>query len=341
MNGKRLGAVVLAIALVAVAFVVRGAGGDETLSGATSTNDSGAPTTTAPAVADRAVVCIPELEAVCAAIADAEPGRDVQVEPVWTTFEFFVAAPAIDDLPLWITVAPFPAMVDAQRSFAGEDPLGLTVAQVAASPLAVAFRDEPRSSALAAECAEQDVWACIGDLAGAPWTEAGGEASWGTVRPSFGDVTTSATALVSFSAAAAGYFGSTTFSRSDWEADPGFSSWVRRLARTVPAADLSSPTPLAQIATGRANVDIAATTDAELAALGAGADRFAVQYPASATTLDAVIAAPDGGDTVDELVTTAQSALIDAEWAAPPSTPAAAPSASTTLALVQLWKDAA
>ena len=48
-----------------------------------------------------------------------------------------------------------------------------------------------------------------------------GGAAPATVRPAVGDVARSATALVSFGAATSGYFGSTTFNRSAWEADTG------------------------------------------------------------------------------------------------------------------------
>jgi len=334
MNGRRLGALLVAVALVAGAFLVRRAlDGDEQTVPSTSNGTATSPDPSAPD-ADT-VRCLPELAAVCETLA--ANGVDARTEEALTTFDTLVAADPDDPaLPVWVTVQPFPGMVDAARAAAGDDPLGLAVEPVASTALAVAAPADGRLAALVAACAGSPLWGCIGEGAGGPWTDLGGEAAWGTVRPSLGKVETSATALVSFSAATAGYFGTTDISRSTWEADPGFTAWVRRLARTVPASSLTGRTPLATMAT-RPALDLAATTDVELQLLGDRSSQFTPEYPEPTMSLEAVVAAPPGLD-VSATTAVMSTTLANAGWVEPAGRPA--PSASATLALLQLWKDA-
>lgn len=337
MIARRLGALATAVVLVAAAFAIRSARADDEPTPTASPPDgTDATATTASTSADRPVVCIVELRAVCDAVAARDPSRSVRTEPAVTTLAALADATSSDALPLWVTVRPFPAMADARRAAVGVEALTLTETAVASTPLVVAVLDQPRLDALDAGCGEADVWACVGEYAGRPWSELGGEPAWGTVRPAVGDVARSATALVSFAAATAGYFATTSFNRSTWEADTGFLGWLRPLARTVGASDLSGGTPLATMATRASAVDVAATTDAELAALGARASRFAAEYPRSAMSLDAVIAAPETLGGGNDLTATAAATLTAAGWGRPVD--AGGPSASTTLALLELWE---
>ena len=64
-------------------------------------------------------------------------------------------------------------------------------------------------------------------------------------------------------------------------------------APSIPSA-LSAGTPLATMVTRAGALDVAATTDAEHAALGATADRFDASYPEPSMWLEAVLAVPDG-----------------------------------------------
>ena len=108
------------------------------------------------------------------------------------------------------------------------------------------------------------------------------------IRPSIGDVDGQAVALASFAAAVAGYYGRPDIRSSDWQNDPSFTPWVSRLLGQVDTAALSAGTPLATMAV-RPALDIAATTDVELTAVGG--DRFAVNYPEPSMWVEAV----DGG----------------------------------------------
>lgn len=332
MTAKRLGAVLVAVALVAVGFVIRNARAGDGAPDDTSSPTSG-PSDPDP-TDERAVICVPELAAACEAIAAAQPDRSARTAAAATTFDALVAGDA-DDAPIWITAAPGPGMVDVQRTASGDEPLALEVTALASTPLVVVASQE-RLDALAGTCGDVDIWACLGDHAGEPWADLGGQASWGTLRPSIGDVDASVTALASFRAAASGYFGTTDFTRSSWESDTRFLGWLRPLVRTVGAADLSAGTPLATMVTRPSALDVAATTDAELAALGSRAETLARKYPRTAMSLDAVIAAPPGAGGTDELAELASAALTGSGWEPPADQ--VGPSASTTLALIELWE---
>ena len=169
--------------------------------------------------------------------------------------------------------------------------------------------------------------------AGAPWTDLGGEASWGTIRPAFGDVNDSALGLASFAASVAGYFGDADISRSRWEADPAFIPWVRGLADSAGGVSLSGGSALGTMATRPSALDIAATAGFELAALDAGSERFAPNYPAPEMWLQAVLAVPGGAAAPGDLASDLTEQLRGSGWddAATAATPL--PSASTMLAL--------
>ena len=69
-------------------------------------------------------MCATELQAACDAIAAADPDVDVLVEPAGVTLDRLAALPDDADAPVWLTIEPFPAMVDELRAAAGATPLG-------------------------------------------------------------------------------------------------------------------------------------------------------------------------------------------------------------------------
>ena len=256
---------------------------------------------------DRAdqLVCITELADVCAAYAAAHSSVLVTVEDAGVTLDRLAALADDEEPPLWLTVEPYPAMVDAIRTGARAEPLSFTTTALGASQLGVALPPDGRLDALVAACAAEPLWRCIGEHAGAPWTEIGGDAGWGTIRPAFGDVNDSALALASFASSVAGYFGDTDISRSRWDADPAFYGWSRQLADTASGVSLSGGSALGTMATRPSALDIAATAGFELATVDANAERFASNYPAPEMWLQAVLAVPGGaaapGDLASDL----------------------------------------
>lgn len=393
MIGKRAVAAVVAVALVVVAFVVRGAIDDDPEASPTTTiaaspdgsdpanpaaTEPGEPATTAaPAPTDAptasALVCIAELEAVCDELATAFPDLDVRVEPAGVTLDRLAALDDPATAPIWLTVDPYPAMVDASRGNA--EPVGYATTGAGASQLAVAVpKPSPRPTAtplpetsvsvsapdsaatvpattdpgpppsrattLQIGCADVALWRCIGDNAGATWTDLGGEASWGTVRPSLGDVPDSALGLASFATAVSGYTGASQLARTDWESDTTFVAWMRRLVRQSERAPDTAGTPLRTMATRASALDVAATADFELAGLGTSGDRFDLVYPQPGMWLQAVVAVPAGVSAPTELTDAVTTALATAGWDAPGTASAPLPSAATMLALRALWEEA-
>jgi hypothetical protein len=287
------------------------------------------------------IVCITELADVCETYAVGDASLQVTIEDAGVTLDRLATLGDDEAAPLWLTVEPYPAMVDSIRTGARAEPLAFTTTTLGASQLGVALPPDGRLDVLVAACGTEPLWRCIGEDAGAPWTEIGGEERWGTIRPAFGDVTDSALGLASFASSVAGYFGDTDISRSRWEADSAqFTPWVRGLASTASGVSLSGGSALGTMATRPSALDIAATAGYELAALDASSERFASNYPAPEMWLQAVLAVPGGAAAPGDLVSDLTEQLLGAGWddAATAATPL--PSASTMLALRAYWQDA-
>jgi hypothetical protein len=322
--GKRFGAVLVAVALVAGALLLR----RNVIEGSDNDTDTTTPITSTATPADT-IVCASELEAACLAIAEADPDRDVVVEPAGVTLDRLATLEDGTDAPAWLTISPFPAMVDELRA----TPLNATVEVLGASQLSVATPAGGRSSTLDTACAGSPLWRCIGEHAGEPWTEIDGEAAWNTIRPSLGAVEREAVALASFADAVAGYFGSPEISSTTFS-DPAFIAWLRQLTGPVDESQLSAGTPLATMAV-RPLLDVAATTEAERST--AGGDRSDVNYPDPTMWVEAVLAVPEGVSLPDDVAPTAAEALAAAGWADPSTAAQPVPGASTMLALRSLW----
>lgn len=330
MTAKRIGAALVAVALIVVALVVRRVVIDDDDASAGPSTVS----TTAPPTAATELVCATELAAACRAVQDEFPQLVVRVQPAGTTLDGLVTFQ--DAAPLWATLQPFPAMVDALRTGARRAPFGGAVDPVGSSRLAIAT-PPGRAEAMTASCGTEPLWRCIGYAAGNPWTDVDGEAAWGRVRPSLGAVDRQAVALGSFAAAVGGYFGRPDIRSSDWQNDPAFTPWFRQLSGAVDVSALSGGTPLATMVNRPSALDIAATTDAEVAALGG--DRFAVNYPEPSMWVEAVLAVPDGTAVPAGLVPALATAASAAGWDAPGAATQPLPGATTMLALRALWQE--
>jgi len=338
VNGKRLGAVVLAIVLVAGAFYVRNnvIEDDDGDAGTTGT------TVDEPARGDAtALICITELRDVCTALETGHPDLAITIEPAGATLDRLAGLDDPADAPLWLTIDPYPAMVDVARELRSADPVTAEITVVGASQLGIAFplSDPSYGATLEAHCPDVALWRCIGDNAGAPWSEIGGAVSWGRLRPSFGDVNGSALGLASLAAAVAGYLGEGEVTRSRWEADASFTAWFRRLSSASENAAMSGGTPLRTMAT-RPALDIAATAAFEVAAIDAAGSRFELTYPEPQMWVQAVIATPPGVAAPDGLAADVGASLTTAGWGTPDAAGGPLPNASTLLALRAFWNDA-
>jgi hypothetical protein len=294
---KRILAVLVAVALVVGAFVVRGARDDD--AEADDPTGSSLPTTE-PATAAGELRCITELEAVCAVVRAEHPELRVTVQDAGATLDELAQLPDDEPRPLWLTIEPFPGMVDELRTSTGLAPFAGTPVGVGSSQLAVAATPD-RSAELAAGCLDRPLWSCIGANAGNDWTTLDAGAASGRIRPALGDVDRQALALASLASA------------------------------------VSGGTPLATMAIRSSALDVAATTDAELAMVGG--DRFSANYPEPSMWVQAVVAAPDGTAVPDDVVATVTAAMTEAGWDPPGAAMQPLPGPTTMLALRALWQE--
>jgi hypothetical protein len=313
MIARRLATVAVAAAMIVGAFLIR----RNVIEGDDGDGDPAPP----PVEEASELVCLTELEDVCAELAATRPDLDVTVEDAGITLDRLAEG---DPVPLWLTFEPFPAM--AGTLLAGD--------VLAASELAIGTSSD-RQTVLDARCGTEPLWRCIGDLAGEEWGDVPGR-----VEPSVGDAGNSAAALASFAAAVAGYFGTVELNSNVWASDLQFLPWVQGLVREVPLGNLTSGTPAATMIVRDSAVNVAATNDAEIALLAAPPEDLTPSYPEPSMWLQAVLAAPEGADVPDDLAQDAADALLAAGWdpAAAATTPL--PSATTMIALRQLWEDA-
>src|SRR6478735_4853564 len=132
MIAKRLIAALCAVGLILGAWVVR----DRVIEG------DGSSTAAADGSGnDNVVVCASELRDVCRAVAD-DLGDEI-------TMQIANAGDTLDDMsttdgevPMCVTLAPFPQMVDEVRTARGLDPINHTEQPLASSPLAAVVRPD-------------------------------------------------------------------------------------------------------------------------------------------------------------------------------------------------------
>lgn len=328
MNSKRLVATVLAIVLVVGAFVVRQTVLDDDDNGGADDPDRDS---------SGQLYCITELEDVCRSL---ETDLAVTIEDAAATLDRLTALEEGAPAPLWLTIEPYPAMVDQLREVDRRDPLAYESAVIAASQLGVALPADGRDAVLDERCIGTPLWRCIGDHAGDRWGELDGEQRWGTLRPAFGDVDTSGLALASFAAAVAGYFNTPDVRRSQWEAEAAFLPWVRTLAGAASSVSLSGGSALGTMRTRPSALDAAATASFEVDALGAASEQYDLNYPEPEMWLQVVLATPGGVAASDVLASSAAALLVEAGWDEPAAAVAPLPNASTMVALQQLWTEA-
>jgi hypothetical protein len=348
----RLLALVGALVMIVAAVVVRVAVIED--------DDEGTSVDVGGGGGDLRVICATELRAACDALAD---DADVTVEPAGETEARLAAASAGDDpgVDVWITFAPSAQIVRDTRERARLDPvLGPDVGPVARTPLVVTARRD-RAAVLERHCGEV-TWTCIGDVAGQPWEEIGGQPAWGVVRPAHREPVGSATGLLVLGHAVGSFLatperGADDVSRLDWETNDAFPAWFQRLEQSVPD-DAFQPRrdPFAQWLQLRGiGYDVVGTTEAEAVPGIARArdlrDDATVLYPAPMATADVVLApVGDAAEDATRIRERVSDALANASYRvagaagpdpAAPSLPDTdgLPAAGALDALRGLWQD--
>ena len=352
--GKRLLAVVVAVALVGAAIGIRavivGGGGD-----GRSTSDGGGGTPT--------LLCASELEQVCAEL-ERDHGIHIDVEPSGLSTDQIAQVPDAQIRALgfdgWLTTSRDVAIARDRRTRASLEPaIEAPTERIARSPLVIGiWRD--RAAALAPDCQDAQItWSCIGEFAGIPWTSTDrGQPAWGAVKPGHADPSTTAEGLLVIGQAASSYFGRTDLSLDDY-ADDGFLEWFARLENNVRL----TTSPFEQMLVGGAALyDMVGTTEADAGPALARASRdrreqVELLYPAPVATADIVyapVAGAAGADDLRDLVTgdDGRRALarsgwrVDGEPHAPgvPDAPALPkvdnlPDAGSLQALLDTWRE--
>ena len=279
------------------------------------------------------VVCATELANTCDQIRQAHPELTVTVEEAGTTMAKLSGSGfSRDTTPIdaWLVPRPFPAMVDENRSFGGLDPvLGESTAVLARSPLTLTVWND-RLEALRSACSEV-TWVCIGDHAGQPWLDVGGQESWGNVKPGLPDPSTTAFGLLDLSQASAQQLGRTDFASNDLQ-DPSFQTWLDQLKRGIRSyPPTSTGGPLGQmLSQGKGTFDAAGSAEA-VSGPGVTTSRYkndlTVLYPSPVVTADVVLVEVRGsgsGGHVREVFGSdeAAAALAANGWRVPGQPPA-------------------
>ena len=318
---RRLLAVVGAVAMIGAAVLVR----DGVLDGAGSGGGGGSG---AGGDGPTRLICATELADACQALADEDGDVTFDVQPAGDTAELLTEAafdPADADFDAWLTLQPWPALVELRRELAQRGPaLGETSDVLATSPLDVIGPTERLDTLVGTVCdaePETPVWRCFGDNAGADWDDVGGESGWGRVEVGFADPTESATGLLILGQASAEYFGALggeSFARNDFDA--AFSSWLRAIADSSPNLPSTAGTPLSQLlqygpATWDAVGDLDWTADARVQG-SREEDSLTVTY--SSFMLAEVVAVPVRGHGLPDLSGGGpRNALLDAGFTNP------------------------
>ena len=211
---------------------------------------------------------------------------------------------------------------------------------MATSKLALIGRT-PQFDVLASHCGGTATWACLGSVAGTPWTSIGGQAAWGDIKPAHENPQTTATGLLTFANATVSFFGRNDIGTADLQSDP-YQEWVHRLERSIPYFGGAEGTPFERFLL-LPEINVVGTTEAEAEA-GAGAHRpeLTVAYPDPVAQADAVVVsssgapAPAKGAALDAMA----RALLANGWEEPSEAPPGGlPAPGVLQALRQLWAE--
>jgi hypothetical protein len=228
---KRLLAVLVAVSMVGLSMYVRSRLDDR---------DGGSPS------GHLKIACIQELADACNALRGS--GVDVVVEaPAATVTRLAAAQPDIDG---WLTLDPWPAIAEAKSGRSTN-----TVA-VASTPLQIAVVGD-RASALSAACGGAVGWHCLIEHVNQQWSELGGRPEWGALRLGL-PLTSTASGLLLYANAVAGYFGRADYGTNDFDAE--FQAWnagFRSTLTDAPFTRFVQQYPAAFTAVGALGAEVA------------------------------------------------------------------------------------
>jgi hypothetical protein len=246
--------------------------------------------------------CVKELEPVCESLRANDNNLTVVTEDAGRTLATLTSAdfnPSATKVDGWLAPSTYVDQVNDIRSRGGLEPVFDPPGRVVARSPVVAVMWSDRVAALTAKCGGQVTWKCVGDQAGARWSDIGGNAEWGDVRPVVPAVATSATGLLDVAGAAGSFFGNSSYATNDFT-DPTFQEWLQRLADATTGVSLSKPTPLDQMLfAGPSSLDLAGSIEASAApavTTSRDKDRLTILYPSPVVSADIVLAPSRGAE---------------------------------------------
>ncbi len=317
----------VAVALVAGAFVVRSRRDNATASGGPGSTVPGATTTRARPAGPLRVVCATELKAVCAGLgADRATTSSADAGATLAAVSGGDAAGVLD---VWVTLDPWPQMADLTTDVFTDDALVL-----GAGAVGFAIR-KPRADVLSAACKGTITTLCIGTQAGLPWSTVGGQATWGTVKPVFDRPTTSAVGLVAYTAAVVAPPAPASLARIDLENDDAFMRWARQFGQFSQQMNPSQGTAMEQ-ARQLSRYDIVLTTEQDHRAVAGDSFTFVALAPVQAHV---VAAARNGVKLPTALADELAKLTQDLGWNAPVRA-TSLPTPAAVAGLQEIWKQA-
>lgn len=288
-------AVLGAVVMVATAMAVR-----------QSLDDDGDGGTDDPAGAT-VIVCAEDLLEACEA-----SGADVEVRaaPAATTAGALADGSLDEDVDAWVTTTAWVEVVEARTPDALGGPRAL-----ATSPAVVATAPG-RFEAIEALCADDDVWACLGDAAGSDWGDLGDgtHPEWRELKVGLTDPD-SATGLSGLASAAVGFFGDTDFAAND----PDFAEFEGWLATVAGPSAGGDPNPARTLATRPGTYSAGGSTAATAEGFAVrGVEVIAPSTEVRATVVIVAIGdqrAPEGRPIRDALVAAGWTGASEADLA--------------------------
>ena len=282
---KRLGAALVAVAMVAAAWWVRTSFIDDDSGGGNAGGER------------LDLLCGSELADVCDRLAAEDDSLRVTVVYDGTTTDDLSVDGATAGFDAWLSAGPWPAIVADNRAAAGlrTDPLGETSRVLGRSPVTLVGPTD-RVEALEQHCGGTISWSCVGDVSGQPWSTLGGAPAWGAFRTGLTPVDTGG-GLVALDQAVANRSGTTEWSTTELD---DVSDWLSQL---VGAATFSND-PLDVMLTRPGSFSLTAPLERRSGPAFGRADtgnRFRLLYPEPMVTADVTLSAATG-ESVDALL---------------------------------------
>lgn len=282
------------------------------------------------------LACAVELAQFCQDIL-GNKAEWMTVEHAGTTADRLASAASAEAAGIdgWVTLSPWPQMVDQARLAAGLPAFFGRTERLAATPLAMAVQPG-RSAALQTLCGTPRL-TCLGEAARKQtWPAIDPKAAPGAVRIALPSPATSAAGLAVLGAATLDFFGGRAdLSTTDLE-DPAYQDWLVGLSRAATPVDINTflTTPAADVLVGL-DAEVRPAIDAS-----ARLPKPAALYPSPNITVQAVVAVVPGrsGQRLGDAVAEGKSRLSEMGWRDVPAGSDGLPDPGLMAALRKAWR---